>query len=164
MQVAKAAILIALVAGAGGCSSKFETYHGPEVTRVVVQKSARRMYLLHEENVLKAYKVDLGFAPQGDKKVEGDGKTPEGNYTIDRRNPNSDFYLSIGISYPNEQDIAEARALGQLPGGDIFIHGGRRRTDSRKPDWTYGCISVSNREMKTVYAMVNDGTPITITP
>jgi len=86
------------------------------------------MYLMHGDQVLKSYRIDLGFAPEGDKKFEGDGRTPEGEYIIDRRNPESRFYLSLGISYPSEEDIAEARALGRDPGGDIFIHGGPRST------------------------------------
>ena len=81
------------------------------------------MYLFHHDKVLKDYEIDLGFSPIGDKYYEGDGKTPEGTYIIDRRNPTSKFHLSIGISYPNAQDRAEAAALGKPPGGDIFIHG-----------------------------------------
>ena len=94
---------------------------------------------------------------------QGDGKTPEGAYTVDRRNPDSLFHLSIGISYPNEADIAFAAAQGREPGGDIFIHGGPRPgIDAIKPDWTAGCIAVSDREIEDIYAMVRDGTPIDI--
>ena len=148
----------------GGCAtSKFKKYNGPEVTFVVVNKEARRMYLLHNDTVLKNYDIDLGFAPSGDKQVEGDGKTPEGLYFIDRRNPNSKFYLSLGISYPNAKDVAEARRLGQRPGGDIFIHG-KPNPFKRDTDWTWGCIAVTNKEMEDVYAMVQNGTPIQINP
>ena len=73
---------------------------------------------------------DLGFAPIGDKFYEGDGRTPEGTYFIDRRNPNSKFHLSIGISYPNARDRAEAAALGKPPGGDIFHPRGIRSPSS----------------------------------
>ncbi|MEM7319054.1 MAG: L,D-transpeptidase family protein [Pseudomonadota bacterium] len=151
--------------GVSACStrrSKFRSYNGPEVTSVVVNKGARRMYLLHNTQILKEYKVDLGFAPAGDKKVRGDGRTPEGSYWIDRRNPNSDFHLSIGISYPNARDIAEAEALGQEPGGDIFIHGQPNRKRAKGDDWTAGCIAVKNDEMEEIYAMVRDGTLITL--
>jgi len=158
------ALLVVTLVMTGGCASKFMKYDGPEVTGIVVLKGERRMYLLHEDQVLKAYSIDLGFAPEGDKQFEGDGKTPEGDYIIDRRNPDSAFYLSLGISYPDEEDIAEARALGKDPGGDIFIHGGPRPTDPRRPDWTWGCISVSDREIREIYAMVKDGTPISIRP
>ncbi len=162
--------LIAGVAAAavmGGCSQgKFKRYRGPEVTYIVVNKEARKMYLFHNEKVLKEYVIDLGFEPRGDKKIEGDGKTPEGQYFIDRRNPNSKFYLSLGISYPNAADLAEAARLGKSPGGDIFIHGESNPFKRRKGegDWTWGCIAVTNREMEDVYAMVRNGTPIQINP
>lgn len=152
-----------------GCSSgKFRTYRGPEVTSIVVNKAARKMYLLHNEDILRSYEFELGFAPVGDKQFEGDGKTPEGTYIIDRRNPNSQYHLSLGISYPNAKDIAEARAMGKEPGGDIFIHGQpnafKARRGSVGEDWTWGCIAVSNREMEEIYAMVKNGTIITIRP
>ncbi|MEL6465782.1 MAG: L,D-transpeptidase family protein [Pseudomonadota bacterium] len=152
--------------GLGACSSssKFKRYSGPDVTYVVVNKEARRMYLLNNDDVLKAYDIDLGFAPIGDKFFEGDGRTPEGRYIIDRRNPNSQFYLSLGISYPNDQDRAEAAVLGKPPGGDIFIHGNSSAFKRRREDWTWGCIAVTNREMEDVYAMVRNGTPIQINP
>lgn len=163
-RIFAAALLVAVLVLAG-CGSKFKTYDGPEVTRVVVFKEKRRMFLLHHTSVLESYEFELGFAPTGHKVQEGDGRTPEGEYIIDRRNPNSDFHLSIGISYPNARDIEVARRLGVSPGGDIFIHGTpkafRRSGDA---DWTWGCIAVTNREMEDIYAMVKDGTPITIYP
>ncbi len=122
------------------------------------------MFLLHGSEVLKAYDIDLGFEPNGDKSFEGDGRTPEGSYYIDRKNPQSEFHLSLGVSYPNEQDLAEAEELGLNPGGDIFIHGASGRTGTRGTDWTFGCIAVSNREIEDVYAMVRGGTQIDIHP
>lgn len=154
----------AAMAFLSACASKFRSYNGPAVTRVVVNKGERRMYLLHNDMLLKTYKVDLGFAPNGHKLVKGDGKTPEGSYIIDRRNPRSAFHLSLGISYPNEADVARAKSFNMDPGGDIFIHGGRRKQDRKGPDWTWGCISVSNREMEDIYAMVRDGTQVDIHP
>ncbi|MFT5001499.1 MAG: murein L,D-transpeptidase YafK, partial [Planctomycetota bacterium] len=125
----------------------------------------RKMYLLHGKEILKSYDVDLGFDPLGHKSTRGDGRTPEGSYFIDRRNPNSLYHLSIGISYPNAADIAHAKSLGESPGGDIFIHGGPTLiADKRKADWTAGCISVTNKEMRQIYAMVQDGTQIDILP
>lgn len=153
----------ALAALTGCAQSKFKTYRGPEVTFVVVNKNDRKMFLFHKNKVLKTYDIDLGFEPLGDKKIEGDGKTPEGRYFIDRRNPNSKFHLSLGISYPNAADRAEARRLGKSPGGDIFIHG-KPNPFRRDTDWTWGCIAVTNREMEDVYAMVRNGTPIQINP
>jgi len=153
------AALFALTA----CSSKFRIYTGPPVTSIVVQKARRRMFLMNENSVLETYDFELGFAPVGHKRVEGDGKTPEGAYVIDRKNPNSNFYLSIGISYPNAADRARAAALGESPGGDIFIHATPRRWRGRE-DWTWGCLAVKDREMEDIYAMVNVGTPIFLYP
>ncbi|MEQ8928331.1 MAG: L,D-transpeptidase family protein [Nitratireductor sp.] len=159
----RTALLGGLALGLAGCASKFRTYEGPEVTRLQMFKGDRNLFLFDNTSVLKAYRIDLGFAPEGPKRFEGDGKTPEGAYTVDRRNPDSLFHLSIGISYPNEADIAFAAAQGREPGGDIFIHGGPRPgIDAIKPDWTAGCIAVSDREIEDIYAMVRDGTPIDI--
>ncbi|MDO8881446.1 MAG: L,D-transpeptidase family protein [Pseudotabrizicola sp.] len=165
MWVFRVLVLLVLAFGLAACGnkSKFKTYNGPEVTSVQVHKGARKMYLLHHQKVLKKYDIALGFAPSGHKEFEGDGRTPEGTYIIDRRNPNSEFHLSIGISYPNQADREYAKSLGKSPGGDIFIHGGPRRPVSRR-DWTAGCIAVTDKEMERIYAMVKNGTPIQILP
>lgn len=135
----------------------------PRADAVVVSKSKRTLVLQSGGRVLRSYKIHLGFAPEGTKVASGDGRTPEGQYYIDRRNPRSDFYLSLGISYPNAQDSARAAALGVEPGGDIFIHGGPRRPeDRRKADWTAGCIAVSDDEMEEIWSLVPTGTPIAI--
>lgn len=147
-----------------GCASKFKRYTGPEVTRVVVFKGQRKMHLLHNGDVLRSFDFELGFAPNGHKQQEGDGRTPEGEYLIDRRNPNSSFHLSVGINYPNAADVARARDLGVRPGGDIFIHGQPNGKRERGADWTAGCIAVKNKEIEDIYAMVRDGTPISIYP
>lgn len=153
---------LAALSAVSACGRSPRPYNGPEVTRILVYKADRKMFLMHHDRVLRDYRIDLGFAPEGDKQVEGDGKTPEGDYLIDRKNPNSEFFLSVGISYPNEIDVAEAEALGQPPGGDIFIHGRRERERYPGEDWTWGCISVNNREIAQIYAMVNTGTLISI--
>lgn len=119
------------------------------------------MQLLHHNGLLKQYAVDLGFAPEGHKVQEGDGRTPEGAYRIDRRNPQSRFHLSLGISYPNATDVARARELGVSPGGDIFIHG-TPKVWLGNPDWTWGCIAVKNEEMDEIFAMVQTETKIFI--
>jgi murein L,D-transpeptidase YafK len=157
-------LVFAVSFGLAGCASKFKSYNGPEVTRIVVFKEDRRMHLMHHDRVLKSYDIDLGFAPEQHKQFEGDGRTPEGQYWIDRRNPNSKFYLSIGINYPNAADRAYARSQGKSPGGDIFIHGQPELFSDDKSDWTAGCISVTNREMRDIYAMVNKGTQVSIYP
>ena len=154
--------LLALAAASPiAACSRFPEYDGPQVTRVVVYKEERLLALLHNNEILETYEVELGFAPVGHKEEYGDGRTPEGDYVIDRRNPDSQWYLSIGISYPDANDIARAREAGVNPGGDIFIHG-TPRPFRREEDWTVGCIAVSNREMLQIYSMVWLGTPISI--
>src|SRR5579883_3361359 len=93
------------------------------VNRVVVNKGRREMLLLSGESVVRTYRIALGRDPLGHKQQEGDGRTPEGIYTIDRRNPKSKYHLSLHISYPNEADCARAVLAGVPPGGDIMIHG-----------------------------------------
>lgn len=165
MIISRRSMIVLAAATTTAACSRFKTYNGPEVTRIVVMKSRRQLHLMHNDDILQSYEIDLGFAPEGAKQFEGDGRTPEGRYFIDRRNPNSDFHLSLGISYPNEADIAAARAAGKKPGGDIFIHGKPNGWGPRKgPDWTAGCISVKNREIETIYSMVRLETPIDIFP
>lgn len=165
MKAIRIVAVVLLAIGLAGCGSKFKTYNGPEVTRVIVQKDDRKLFLMHHDKVLRTYPVELGFAPRGHKQFEGDGKTPEGYYYIDRRNPNSAFHLSLGISYPNSNDVAFASTRGKSPGGDIFIHGRPNANPrDRRKDWTEGCISLKNRHMQWVYAMVKNGTPVLLTP
>lgn len=165
IQIPRRAILLTgLAALVSGCASRFRSYRGPEVTRVRLYKGKRLLVLDGAQGVLRTYSVGLGFAPEGHKQFEGDGRTPEGSYVIDRRNPNSIYHLSIGISYPNAADTAYAKARGLSPGGDIFIHGGPRPgiDPTDVVDWTAGCISVTDRQIEEIYAMVKDGTPIDI--
>ena len=134
-----------------------------DVDRIVVHKSERQMYLYDGRKRVRKYDVSLGFAPEGHKRMEGDGKTPEGRYVIDRRKPDSMFHLALGISYPDENDIRKAQSLGVDPGGEIFIHGQRNGTrGTRDGDWTAGCIAVSNPEMEEIYQAVRVGTPVYI--
>ncbi|MCV6597223.1 MAG: L,D-transpeptidase family protein [Mangrovicoccus sp.] len=159
-------LLVLVLAGCAGGNTKFKPYDGPEVTQVFISKERRKLYLLHEEEVLKEYKVALGFEPDGHKGEFGDGRTPEGLYFIDRHNPNSAFHLSLGISYPNSNDRLRAAQRGVQPGGDIFIHGqpNNGKKFGKGPDWTAGCIAVKNDEIEEIFAMVRKGTPIYIKP
>lgn len=163
MRVFRIMLALALVLGLSACASKFRAYDGPAVTLVQVQKANRKLYLMNNDTVLRSFDIGLGFAPVGPKQFENDGKTPEGTYVIDRRNPNSRYYLSIGISYPTPEQVAYASSMGKRPGGDIFIHGNQNKGDKRG-DWTWGCIAVTDREMEDIYAMVPDGTVIQILP
>ena len=143
---------------------RFLEYDGPPVTRVVVYKERRQLYLLSQLNILETYQIDLGTMPVGHKQFEGDGKTPEGSYLIDRRNDRSAFHLSLGISYPNAQDKAFASARNRSPGGEIFIHGRAGQHIGKGRDWTAGCIAVPDRKMEEIYSMVTVGTQIDIHP
>lgn len=136
----------------------------PQVTQLLLEKSKRSLHLLNGRKVIKTYRVDLGRNPQGHKQYQGDGRTPEGLYYITHRNPNSAFFLSLGISYPNDKDRRAARSRGRNPGGDIFIHGRGPQARNAPKDWTRGCAAVSDIEMSEIYKMVAPGTPIYIKP
>ena len=168
MKISRRTVVTGMSAAAlAGCSTatpdRFRTYDGPPVTRIQAFKGKRKLQLLNGERLLKDYNFELGFEPTKHKQFEGDGRTPEGAYLIDRRNPNSRFHLSLGISYPNINDLNFARSHGLSPGGDIFIHGTPNPFSNEK-DWTWGCIAVTNDEIEEMYAMVRNGTPIYIYP
>ena len=136
---------------------------------VLVDKSDRKLYLFKAGRVLREFDVSLGQMPNGPKQREGDFRTPEGKYTLDARNANSDFFLSIHVSYPDESDRARARAQGVDPGGQIMIHGwpNEPKYDQRRyqiTDWTDGCIAVSNSDMVDIWLMTRESTPIEIRP
>jgi len=135
--------------------------------KVLVLKADRKLLLLKGDKVLKTYRVALGGNPVGPKTRQGDSRTPEGEYVLDRHNPKSQFYRSIHISYPNAEDLARAKKLGVPPGGDVFIHGlpnGFHGTVQQLGDWTDGCIAVTDAEMDEIWRAVADGTPIEIRP
>lgn len=171
-RVILALILVGVVAACGSTPpartatvNKFRSYDGPPVTQIVVNKGDRRMHLVSGRTVLKSYNISLGNQPVGHKQYEGDGRTPEGTYFINRFNPNSRYHLSVGISYPNTQDANLATLAGLRPGGDIMIHGlGPEGRAINRPDWTAGCIAVSDDEIEDIYAMLRPGVPIFIYP
>jgi len=136
---------------------------------VVVRKAKRELVLISQGKAIRTYAVALGRAPVGPKRRQGDGRTPEGDYTISGRNRHSSFHRSLRISYPNPGDKARARRAGVSPGGDIMIHGlpngmGRLGAAHRTRDWTEGCIAVTNEEIQEIWRLVPDGTPIRIEP
>lgn len=138
-----------------------------EVDRIVIEKGRRTMAVYRDGEILKRYPVALGFAPEGDKERQGDGRTPEGVYRIDRRNSQSRFHLSLGIDYPREADRAEAAALGASPGGDIFIHGQPNRLPDSMMlpgDWTDGCVALTNAEIEELFRFTPIGTEVEILP
>lgn len=132
---------------------------------VLVDKSDRRLTFYQGGKVaLTVNDIRFGDAPIGHKQKEGDERTPEGLYTIDARNPNSAYHLSLRIDYPNARDVARAAKAGISPGGDIFIHGQPNGYvgPPLPHDWTDGCIAVSNEEIETLWDAIPDGTPIYI--
>jgi len=136
---------------------------------VLVKKHEKRLYLMKNKKPFKIYRVAFGANSKGPKRKEGDERTPEGTYILDYKNSDSDFYKSIHISYPNDQDIKRAEEMGIAPGGDIMIHGQKNGAKNfslihRYVNWTDGCIAVTNAEMDEIWAFIDVGTPITIEP
>jgi murein L,D-transpeptidase YafK len=137
--------------------------------KILIEKSERRMTLLWKGTPVRMYSIALGGAPVGKKQCQGDQKTPEGIYSITGRNPQSSYHRSLRISYPNAEDIANARRLRCSPGGDIMIHGLPNGQDSIGAahvanDWTLGCIAVTNPEIEEVWKAVPNGTTVEIRP
>ena len=141
----------------------------PVVDRVVVHKGERRLLLMHGGNIVRSYHVALGLNPTGQKERSGDFRTPEGSYRLERRNPRSDYFLSIQISYPSAADLKRARARHWDTGGSIMIHG-LPNWPRHEPeyylshDWTDGCIAVSNADMVEIWMLAPDDVPIDILP
>ena len=141
----------------------------PVAEKVVIEKEKRKLHLIRDDEIIRTFDIALGIAPVGDKETEGDFKTPEGVYMLDTRNPNSDFFLSIHISYPNSKDRRRARSEGISPGGQIMIHGQPNQPTYsaayyKKQDWTNGCIAVSNSDMIDIWLMTQNDIPIEIRP
>lgn len=141
----------------------------PTVEKVLIEKGQRRLKLMSKGQVLKTYRVALGGNPVGPKERLGDNKTPEGSYVIDSRNRDSQYHLSLHISYPNEKDKKRAKELGVPPGGDIMIHGMKNGVATPEGiqdtgDWTKGCIAVTDEEIEEIDKLVPDGTVVEITP
>ena len=138
-----------------------------QIDHILIEKSARRMQLFQNGQPVRSYSVALGFAPDGNKTRQGDGRTPEGRFRIDRRNAASAYHLSLGLDYPRAEDRARAAAGGYDPGGDIFIHGQPNALGDGykvKGDWTAGCIALTNAEMREVWAVTATGTTVEIRP
>jgi len=161
--------LLAVIVALTGLHSTVHAGNFPVADAVIIHKADRKLHLLRGGEVFRTFDIALGIRPVGDKEIEGDFRTPEGRYLLDRRNPNSDFFLSIHISYPNPDDIRQARLRGEPPGGAIMIHGqpnapSQSEAYYRTQDWTNGCIAVSNSDMIDIWLMTAHNTPIEILP
>jgi murein L,D-transpeptidase YafK len=150
--------------------------------RLVVRKARRELLVYSGEKLLKTYRAGLGLNPVPPKKRQGDRATPEGSYFVCMKNPQSQFVLSLGLSYPNPADaakgleaglitrrqygqvVASARA-GRCPpwntalGGEIFIHGSGSTTD-----WTWGCMALDDDDIRELFPRIPVGTPVVIEP
>jgi murein L,D-transpeptidase YafK len=141
----------------------------PAVDHLVVRKADRKLFLMHGETIVRSYKVALGLNPIGTKERAGDFRTPEGSYRLVRRNPRSDYFLSMQVSYPNETDLKHAHRNHWDTGGSIMIHGlpNQLKHDPAyydNVDWTDGCIAVSNSDMLEIWLLTPDNARIDILP
>ena len=137
------------------------------VDRILIDKSDRTLTLFAGRRTIATYRdIKMGDAPEGPKQFEGDERTPEGRFTINKRNSSSHYHLSLQISYPRAADRAYAARMNRSPGGEIFIHGQPNGFPlARIPtDWTNGCIALSNAEMNELWKLVRIGTRVTIQP
>jgi murein L,D-transpeptidase YafK len=155
------AILLPRAARAGSWAE------GANALRIVVIKSERKLMLMRAGRAFLTFPIALGSHPRGPKRREGDGRTPEGDYVIDRFDTGSYFHRALHISYPNADDVRRARAMGVDPGGRIEIHGlppGFETLDPKRfeKDWTDGCISISDHAVEILWRNVGLFTPITI--
>jgi murein L,D-transpeptidase YafK len=137
--------------------------------RILVVKSERKLMLMAGERVIRTMDIALGLMPRGHKQQEGDFRTPEGRYFIEAKNPESDYFLSLKVSYPNADDRANAQSLGVDPGGQIMIHGLPNQPSYSESsysgwDWTDGCIAVSNSDMVDLWRLTSVAMPIEILP
>jgi len=167
-------------------TSKDDFMPRPKGYDILIDKSAREMKIFVSGKLYRTYTVYLGFTPDGHKTRRGDGRTPEGEYYISRRNEASVYYRSLLISYPSPRDTQRAVSSGLVNrsvldavisayakkatppqntrlGGNICIHGEGSRSRPQK-DWTAGCIAVTNREMSEIFGLIPAGTPVTIRP
>ena len=162
-------VLLLIAAAAAFIFRQRQNLRPPQADKILVEKGARRLTLLSRGRKLKEYHITLGFSPIGPKEREGDGRTPEGIYTIDFHKPDSVFHRALHVSYPSTQDSARAAEAGVSPGGNIMIHGlpngfGAFGATYRLRDWTAGCIAVTDPEIDEIYTSVTDGTSIEILP
>lgn len=159
-------IVIAIIMGALFSSSAF-CESEKIADRVVVEKSKRMMRLFSGGVELVSFGISLGRSPVGEKRCEGDDKTPEGIFRVIQHKADSAYYRSLRISYPEPVQVEAAKTKGCKPGGDIMIHGIRNGFGwigrlHRLVDWTHGCIAVTNEEIEKVWNLVPDGVIVEI--
>lgn len=147
----------------------FISYSDDKIDIIIIKKSERKLFAIKDDLIVKEFDIALGKNPIGHKKIEGDKKTPEGYYFVDGKNSKSKFFLSLHISYPNFHDKKIASKNKVDPGKHIAIHGLPSifllsQYLYNSPDWTDGCIALSNSDMKDLWDITNEGTQILIRP
>ena len=163
------AIIIVIIAVAGiALISRSHPPSPQRASKVLVLKTGHKLLLLDDgNNVIHTYSIAIGRGGVEPKQHQGDHKSPEGLYVIDRHKKDSRFHRALHVSYPNDADRERARKLGIDPGGDIMIHGIHKGLGwlgrlHRAADWTDGCIGVTDTEIEEIYSAVPDGTPVEI--
>jgi len=136
---------------------------------IVVEKGRRTLTLFQAGFPVRMYKIALGKQPVGDKIQRGDGRTPEGVYRIDFKNPQSKYHMALHVSYPDAAHLQRANQLGVSPGGDIMVHGLPPRyadygSSHSEFDWTEGCIAVTDKEIEEIWRAIPAGAAIQIKP
>ena len=150
------------------CQKAIEFSRRTDQPVLVIEKFDRKAFLLRRGRVFRRFSVDLGWNGLNDKQRQGDGATPEGEYTVTKKksNEHTNFHRALLLSYPNEADKAafqQALRRGEVPRGSrigsmIEIHG----AGGRGQDWTDGCIALSNREIELLYRDAYVGMPVYI--
>jgi murein L,D-transpeptidase YafK len=141
----------------------------PPADTILVVKHERKLYLLHDNQPLRSYRVALGLTPTGAKEHQWDFRTPEGSYIVDFRQEHSHYFKALHISYPSPADLKRSSALHRPAGGDIFIHGEPNRPtkpDSyyKTRDWTNGCIALADEDLQELWDLTMGRTRVEIVP
>ena len=137
---------------------------GKKVDLVLVSKKTRYTYLFSGSVLTHKFKSTFGSGySNGPKIQEGDGRTPEGIYTLDYKNYDSKFYKSIHVSYPSQYDRKFASDHGVSPGGDIMLHGTKWPLGVNS-NWTAGCVAMKNDDIDKLISVVSVPTTVAICP
>lgn len=142
---------------------------------LVIYKTDYTLELRSRDRIIKRYPIVLGHNPIDDKTEKGDGCVPEGEFYICTKRTNSPFFLSLGLSYPNDEDAERGLRTGLIThaqyqsiirairrrtrppwdtklGGSISIHG-----HGLGPNWTLGCIAMKNEDIREIFGIVRRG-------
>jgi murein L,D-transpeptidase YafK len=141
--------------------------------RIIIDKSDYALSIYDNEGWYATYPVVFGTDNQGDKKMEGDKKTPEGTFSINAKRVHDKWSRFMSIDYPTDESrrkFEQRKERGEIPanakiGGAIGIHGTWPHEDfvvDNYKNWTLGCISMKRSEVEEIYSFVKVGTKVTI--